>query len=256
MDGGIRRGTDIVKAFAWERAPCCAGAPTPMGFAAGGEAGVDRAIEILRTDLERTLRLLGCPSVAELDRFLRECSQELGIQLIRICAAVTASACIVRIRPPLHQTRIVRGDGYAVDPDLRPARALVALHAGGCASHRRSFRSAGWSQSEASLVRDCGRIDRGGGCHHLLQDASCAGGHQLWVRGCFRSAENRLDRAGRGLSLRHFRRDRAIRDHEGVSSGNHCRTAGCKCCWWPSVLAHSSKALRASARRLRLLVRS
>ena len=38
------------------------------GLAAAGEVGVDRAIEILRTDLERTLRLLGCPSVAELDR--------------------------------------------------------------------------------------------------------------------------------------------------------------------------------------------
>jgi L-lactate dehydrogenase (cytochrome) len=37
-------------------------------LAAAGEAGVDRAIEILRVDLERTLRLLGCPSVAALDR--------------------------------------------------------------------------------------------------------------------------------------------------------------------------------------------
>jgi isopentenyl diphosphate isomerase/L-lactate dehydrogenase-like FMN-dependent dehydrogenase len=38
------------------------------GLAAAGEAGVTRAIEILRTDLERTLRLLGCPSVAALDQ--------------------------------------------------------------------------------------------------------------------------------------------------------------------------------------------
>ena len=38
------------------------------GLAAAGEAGVNRAIEILRTDLDRTLRLLGCPSVAKLDR--------------------------------------------------------------------------------------------------------------------------------------------------------------------------------------------
>ena len=41
---------------------------TPYGLAAAGEAGVDRAIEILRVDLERTLRLLGCASVGELDR--------------------------------------------------------------------------------------------------------------------------------------------------------------------------------------------
>ena len=37
------------------------------GLAAGGEAGVTRALQILRADLERTLRLLGCPSVAQLD---------------------------------------------------------------------------------------------------------------------------------------------------------------------------------------------
>ena len=38
------------------------------GLAAAGEAGVERTIEILRVDVERTLRLLGCASVAELDR--------------------------------------------------------------------------------------------------------------------------------------------------------------------------------------------
>jgi len=37
------------------------------GLGAGGEAGVTRAIQILRTDLIRTLKLLGCPSVRELD---------------------------------------------------------------------------------------------------------------------------------------------------------------------------------------------
>jgi L-lactate dehydrogenase (cytochrome) len=37
-------------------------------LAAAGEDGVNRAIEILRADLERTLRLLGCPSVSDLDR--------------------------------------------------------------------------------------------------------------------------------------------------------------------------------------------
>jgi len=38
------------------------------GLAAAGEAGVGRALEILRADVERTLKLLGCPSVAALDR--------------------------------------------------------------------------------------------------------------------------------------------------------------------------------------------
>jgi L-lactate dehydrogenase (cytochrome) len=68
MDGGIRRGTDIVKAICLGARAVLCGRAYAYGLAAGGEAGVDRAIEILRTDLERTLRLLGCPSVAALDR--------------------------------------------------------------------------------------------------------------------------------------------------------------------------------------------
>jgi isopentenyl diphosphate isomerase/L-lactate dehydrogenase-like FMN-dependent dehydrogenase len=68
MDGGIRRGTDIVKAIAMGARAVLCGRAYAYGLAAAGEAGVDRAIEILRVDLERTLRLLGCPSIAELDR--------------------------------------------------------------------------------------------------------------------------------------------------------------------------------------------
>jgi isopentenyl diphosphate isomerase/L-lactate dehydrogenase-like FMN-dependent dehydrogenase len=68
MDGGIRRGTDIVKAICLGARAVLCGRAYAYGLAAGGEAGVVRAIEILRTDLERTLRLLGCRSVAELDR--------------------------------------------------------------------------------------------------------------------------------------------------------------------------------------------
>ena len=67
MDGGIRRGTDIAKAICLGARAVLCGRAYAYGLAAGGEAGVDRAIEILRTDLERTLRLLGCPSVAGLD---------------------------------------------------------------------------------------------------------------------------------------------------------------------------------------------
>jgi isopentenyl diphosphate isomerase/L-lactate dehydrogenase-like FMN-dependent dehydrogenase len=68
MDGGIRRGTDIAKAIAMGARAVLCGRAYAYGLAAAGEAGVDRAIEILRVDLERTLRLLGCPSIAELDR--------------------------------------------------------------------------------------------------------------------------------------------------------------------------------------------
>lgn len=68
MDGGIRRGTDIAKALCMGARAVLCGRAYAYGLAAAGEAGVDRAIEILRVDLERTLRLLGCPSLTELDR--------------------------------------------------------------------------------------------------------------------------------------------------------------------------------------------
>jgi L-lactate dehydrogenase (cytochrome) len=67
MDGGIRRGTDIVKAICLGARAVLCGRAYAYGLAAAGEAGVARAIEILRSDLERTLRLLGCASIAALD---------------------------------------------------------------------------------------------------------------------------------------------------------------------------------------------
>ena len=67
MDGGIRRGTDIVKAICLGARAVLCGRAYAYGLAAGGEAGVARALEILRVDLERTLKLLGCVSVSTLD---------------------------------------------------------------------------------------------------------------------------------------------------------------------------------------------
>lgn len=68
MDGGIRRGSDIVKAICLGARAVLVGRAYAYGLAAAGEAGVTRALEILTADVERTLRLLGCPSVAALDR--------------------------------------------------------------------------------------------------------------------------------------------------------------------------------------------
>lgn len=67
VDGGIRRGSDIVKALCLGARAVLIGRAYAYGLAAAGTAGVTRAIEILRADIERTLRLLGCPSVAALD---------------------------------------------------------------------------------------------------------------------------------------------------------------------------------------------
>jgi isopentenyl diphosphate isomerase/L-lactate dehydrogenase-like FMN-dependent dehydrogenase len=68
MDGGVRRGADIVKALCMGARAVLIGRAYAYGLGAAGEAGVGRAIEILRTDVDRTLRLLGCDSVTNLDR--------------------------------------------------------------------------------------------------------------------------------------------------------------------------------------------
>jgi len=67
MDGGIRRGSDIVKAICLGARAVLLGRGYAYGLAAAGHAGVVRALEILREDVERTMRLLGCASVAELN---------------------------------------------------------------------------------------------------------------------------------------------------------------------------------------------
>ncbi len=67
MDGGIRRGADIVKAICLGARAVLIGRGYAYGLAAAGHAGVVRALTILRDDVERTLRLLGCASVAELN---------------------------------------------------------------------------------------------------------------------------------------------------------------------------------------------
>jgi L-lactate dehydrogenase (cytochrome) len=67
LDGGIRRGSDIVKALCLGARAVMVGRAYAYGLGAAGGAGVARAIEILRSDLVRTLKLLGCASIAELD---------------------------------------------------------------------------------------------------------------------------------------------------------------------------------------------
>jgi isopentenyl diphosphate isomerase/L-lactate dehydrogenase-like FMN-dependent dehydrogenase len=72
IDSGIRRGSDIVKALCLGARAVLCGRAYAYGLAAGGELGVTRAIELLRSDLERCLRLLGCPSVSALnDSYVR-----------------------------------------------------------------------------------------------------------------------------------------------------------------------------------------
>ena len=68
IDGGIRRGSDIVKALALGARGCLLGRASLYGLAASGEAGVTRAIEILKKEIDVTLALLGRPDITKLDR--------------------------------------------------------------------------------------------------------------------------------------------------------------------------------------------
>jgi L-lactate dehydrogenase (cytochrome) len=68
LDSGIRRGADVVKAICLGARAVLCGRAYAYGLAAAGESGVTRTLEILRADVERTLRLLGCASVDALDQ--------------------------------------------------------------------------------------------------------------------------------------------------------------------------------------------
>jgi 4-hydroxymandelate oxidase len=70
LDGGIRRGTDVLKALALGAAAVAVGRPPLWGLAVDGAAGVRRVIEILRAELELAMILCGAGSIAEVTRDL------------------------------------------------------------------------------------------------------------------------------------------------------------------------------------------
>lgn len=70
MDGGVRRGTDVLKALALGAAAVLIGRPYLWGLAADGEAGVTRVIERLRDELANAMAIAGRPTIASVDRSL------------------------------------------------------------------------------------------------------------------------------------------------------------------------------------------
>jgi 4-hydroxymandelate oxidase len=70
LDGGIRRGTDVLKAMAFGAAAVMIGRPYLYGLGTAGAPGVKRVVEILRSELEMAMALTGRRSVAEIDRSL------------------------------------------------------------------------------------------------------------------------------------------------------------------------------------------
>ena len=73
LDGGVRRGTDVLKALCLGANAVMVGRAYLFGLGAGGEAGVDRALALLNDEIRRNMALLGCPSVQQLgSKYVRE----------------------------------------------------------------------------------------------------------------------------------------------------------------------------------------
>ena len=70
LDGGIRRGSDVLKAIALGARACMIGRPLAYGLGAGGEPGARRAVTILEQELRTAMALAGCPSLLSADRSL------------------------------------------------------------------------------------------------------------------------------------------------------------------------------------------
>jgi 4-hydroxymandelate oxidase len=70
VDGGVRRGVDVVRALATGARAVLIGRPQLWGLALGGEAGVLRMLELLRAELELAMALCGTDTVAKIDRSL------------------------------------------------------------------------------------------------------------------------------------------------------------------------------------------
>lgn len=68
LDGGVRRGVDVIKAIGLGARACLIGRPYIYGLAIGGEAGVAHVLEIFRREIDRALALVGCKTPSQLDR--------------------------------------------------------------------------------------------------------------------------------------------------------------------------------------------
>jgi L-lactate dehydrogenase (cytochrome) len=72
LDGGVRRGSHVLKALALGARACSVGRPYLYGLGAGGKIGVTRALDILRTEIERDMALLGCRRIGDISaKFIR-----------------------------------------------------------------------------------------------------------------------------------------------------------------------------------------
>ena len=105
LDGGVRRGTDVVMALALGARAVLVGRPAIYGLAFGGAEGVAQVLEILRDETENALALLGCRSPAEVTRGTRQAGvAHMGV------GELTRNA--VHVLPAGHSRRSSRSGGH------------------------------------------------------------------------------------------------------------------------------------------------
>jgi L-lactate dehydrogenase (cytochrome) len=79
LDSGIRRGSHVVKALALGANACMVGRPYLYGLGAAGQIGVEHALGLLRSELERTMALLGCSDIGAISRaHIQHCNARIG----------------------------------------------------------------------------------------------------------------------------------------------------------------------------------
>ena len=78
VDGGVRRGTDVLKALACGARAVLLGRPILWGLAASGERGVYHVLQLVRAEFERAMALAGCPTVGSITRSLIPRRSKMG----------------------------------------------------------------------------------------------------------------------------------------------------------------------------------
>ena len=108
-DGGIRRGSDIVKAVAAGATAAMAGRAYLYGLGAAGERGVDRVLEWFAADIARTMSLLGTGRVADLERSLLDPPRSRSVAILSVEHGLFRAAA--RLAPPDRTRTCAHGSG-------------------------------------------------------------------------------------------------------------------------------------------------
>ena len=119
VDGGVRRGTDVLKALALGARAVMVGRPVLWGLAVGGGAGAQRVLEILLAEFDTALALAGSPRAADLNRTLRDRRTLARRAAVRILVTGITGYVGSRLAPRLLRERPRGARVRALAPSVR-----------------------------------------------------------------------------------------------------------------------------------------